>query len=174
MRPAPLLVALSLIVPALAPARAQDVSRDTGREQRFVDFRARPGALWGHTFILYGRVDPRGQRIELHRAGLYPDDGQSGLILGSFVPVSATVRAVRDDFTEMPSAIYRRKLSAAEYARLKATVARLRANEHRWHMLMYNCNDFSQDVAHALGLRTPPSILVPNAWVRALKVLNGG
>jgi hypothetical protein len=60
MRPAPLLVALSLIVTAPDAARAQDVSRETGREQRFVDFRARPGALWGHTFILYGRVDQRG------------------------------------------------------------------------------------------------------------------
>jgi hypothetical protein len=168
MRPAPLLVALSCLVAALSSAHAQDAP--PARSGYFIDFRARPGALWGHTFIVYGSTDGR----EVHRAGIYPDDGQQGLIFGTFVPVPATVRTVRDDLTETPSAIYRRSLSAADYARLKSTVARLRASERLWQMLMYNCNDFAQDVAHTLGLATPPSILVPNAWVRALKAMNGG
>jgi hypothetical protein len=173
MRPAPLLIALSCLVSVLACAGA-DAQDTAGRIGHFVDFRARPGALWGHTFILYGRVDGRGRPIELHRAGLYPDDGRAGLVLGSVVPVRATVGAVPGDISETPNAIYRRPLSAVQYARLKALVARMRANERGWHMLMFNCNHFADAVAQSLGLATPPNILVPNAWVRALKSMNGG
>jgi hypothetical protein len=161
MRPAPLLLALCLMVPA-AGARAD----------HFIDFRARPGALVGHTFILYGRVDERGRPLELHRAGLYPDEGNPALIFGTLVPVLAAVRAVPDDFSETPSAIYRVTLSAARYAQLKATVAHLRKNDHAWHMLTNNCNTFADMVAQSLGLATPPNLLVPNAWVRALKAMN--
>jgi hypothetical protein len=167
MRLAPLL-ALCIALASI-PARAQDAA---GRFNHFIDFRARPGAMWGHTFILYGRVDERGRPVELVHAGLYPDDGQVGLIFGTLVPVRAKVRAVHGDFSETPSAIYRRPLSPAQYARLKATVAYLRANDRSWHMLTHNCNDFGREVAQSLGLYTPPGILVPNAWVRALKAMN--
>jgi len=171
MRLAPLLLPhflASCIALATLPACAQD----SGRYNHFIDFRARPGALWGHTFILYGRVDERGQPVELYRLGLYPDDGRPGLILGTFVPVRAAVRGVPDDFSETPSAIYRRTLSPAQYARLKATVNHIRANDHAWHILAHNCNHFANTVARSIGLYTPPNILVPNAWVRALKAMN--
>jgi hypothetical protein len=166
MRPAPLLFALCIAL-ASSSVRAQD----GGRIDHFIDFRARPGALWGHTFILYGRLGG-GRPVELHRAGLYPDGGRQGLIVGTFVPVPARVRAVPGDFSETPSAIYRRPLTAAQYAKLKATVAHLRATDRGWHMLMYNCNGFADTVAQSLGLHTPPTLLVPNAWVRALKAMN--
>ena len=110
--------------------------------------------------------------VELERAGLYPEDGRAGLIAGTLVPVNARVQAVPDDFTERPSAIYRRRLSAADYARLQAKVARMRDNERAWHMMMFNCNDFGIAIAHELGLDTPPAMLVPNAWVRALTAMN--
>ena len=171
MRPTFLLIALSCLMWTLPHAYAQ---QNTDRTTHFVDFRSRPGALWGHTFIVYGRVDERGRLLELHRAGLYPDDGRAGLILGTFVPVPATVQAVPDDVSITPNAIYRRQLSARDYTRLKAAVRQMRANERAWHMLMFNCNDFGIAVAQHLGLATPPNLLVPNAWVRALKAMNGG
>lgn len=167
MRLVPLLLTLCVLL-APPPAHAQD----SGRVDHFIDFRARPGALWGHTFILYGRVDERGRPIELYHAGLYPDDGRIGLIVGTLVPVRAAVRAVPEDFSETPNAIYRRTLSAAQYARLKATVSRIRANDRGWHMLMHNCNSFAHRVAQSVGLHTPPTLLVPNAWVRTLRAMN--
>jgi hypothetical protein len=168
MRSAPFLFTLLAALSFDAPARAQD----TGRHNHFIDFRSRPGELWGHTFILYGRIDERGQPVELHRAGLYPDDGRAGLILGTFVPVPAAVRVIADDHKETPNAIYRRRLTARQYAKLKAIVAELRATDRGWHMFTHNCNDFARVVADSLGLDTPPAILLPNAWVRALKAMN--
>ena len=167
MRFAPLIVALCCLV--ASPSGAQET-----RSGHFVEFRARPGALWGHTYIVYGRTDGRGRAVESHRAGLYPDGGRAGLVMGSFVPVAARVQAVPGDYSERPSAIYRRSLSAVQYARLKRAVAQLRARERAWHMVMFNCNDFGIAVARDLGLSAPPNILVPNAWVRALAAMNGG
>jgi hypothetical protein len=152
MRSAPFLFTLLAALSFDAPARAQDNGR--------------------HTFILYGRIDERGQPVELHRAGLYPDDGRAGLILGTFVPVPAAVRVIADDHKETPNAIYRRRLNARQFAKLKAIVAELRATDRGWHMFTHNCNDFARVVADSLGLDTPPAILLPNAWVRALKAMN--
>jgi hypothetical protein len=168
MRSTPFLFALFAALSFDAPARAQDA----GRHNHFIDFRSRPGALVGHTFILYGRIDGRGQAVELHRAGLYPNDGNAGLIFGALLPVPAAVRDVPDDRTETPNAIYRVQLTARQYARLKSVVAHMRANDRGWHMLTHNCNDFARVVAQSLGLDTPPAILLPNAWVRALKAMN--
>lgn len=169
MRLASLLIAFCLAAAAALPARAQD-----SRNGHFVEFRARPGALWGHTFIVYGDLDSQGRAIERYRAGLYPDDGRAGLIVGTFVPVNATVRAVPDDYSERPSAVYRRRLSSADYARIKAKVQRMRGGERAWNMMMFNCNDFGIAIARELGLVAPPNMLVPNAWVRALAAMNGG
>lgn len=171
MQPMPLILALC-IAPCAALAPPPLLAQDAARHSHFIDFRARPGAMVGHTFILYGRIDQRGRAVETARAGLYPDDGAAGLIFGTLLPVSARVRAVPDDYSETPSAIYRRALTGAEYARLKATVTQLRANDHAWHMLTHNCNDFAAIVAQSLRLVTPPPVLVPNAWVRALKAMN--
>lgn len=167
MRVVPLIAALCCLF--IWPADAEPP-----RAGHFVEFHARPGALWGHTFIVYGRRDTGGRIVEAHRAGLYPDGGRAALIMGSFVPVAATVQAVPGDYSERPSAIYRRNLTAAEYAHLKRTVARLRARERAWHMVMFNCNDFGILVARELGLAAPPNMLVPNAWVRTLAAINGG
>ena len=169
MRLAPLLLPhflASCIALATLPACAQD----SGRYNHFIDFRARPGALWGHT--LHSLWPRRRTRPASLIVSLYPDDGRPGLILGTFVPVRAAVRGVPDDFSETPSAIYRRTLSPAQYARLKATVNHIRANDHAWHILAHNCNHFANTVARSIGLYTPPNILVPNAWVRALKAMN--
>jgi hypothetical protein len=167
MRVVPLIAVLCCLF--IWPADA-----DPQRAGHFVEFHARPGALWGHTFIVYGRRDTGGRMVETHRAGLYPDGGRAALIMGTFIPVAARVQAVPGDYSERPSAIYRRNLTASQYAHLTRTVARLRARERAWHMVMFNCNDFGIVVARELGLAAPPNMLVPNAWVRALAAINGG
>lgn len=141
-------------------------------QQYFVDFRARPGILVGHSFIAYGRLNTRGQLLEIHYAGIYPKDERAGLIIGSVIPVPASVRAVDGDFEHAPSIIYRRKLTLAEFVRLKRAVRRERATEHYWHILFLNCNDFAIKIAKLISLRTPPSLLLPKAFVTELGALN--
>ena len=135
----------------------------------FIEFRARPSTYIGHTYIVYGRVNAEGQMVEMHLAGLIPEtDAWKGLIL----PVQATVRRYIDDTRLTPTAIYRRQLTAAEYRRVVRTVDYLHATEHRWHAIFQNCNDFGIQIAEALGLWRPPSLLPPSAWVAGLRALN--
>ena len=61
--------------------------------------------------------DARGMPVEITRVGFYPDGEQTGLIVGSLVPVRGRVRAVAGDFTQPASAIYRRRRTLPDKAR---------------------------------------------------------
>lgn len=151
--------------PAKAAPRAAD--------GYFVDFRSRPGYLFGHTYIVYGRLGARGRTYDTQLAGIYPTDGEAGLIMGSLVPVQASVRGVGDDFRERPTNIYRKRLNAAQYARLLRVVGALKRSEREWDLLFKNCNDFAIAVAKGMNMTTPPSWLLPYYFVGGLRVLNG-
>jgi hypothetical protein len=63
-------------------------------------------------------------------------------------------------------------LTAAEFNRVGRAVRLLKANERQWHLIFYNCNDFAIEIAEALGMRRPPSLLPPSVWVGSLRLLN--
>lgn len=160
LRWATAVVLIALVVPA--PALAQHY---------FVEFRARAAEPIGHTFIVYGRTDARGRVIERHHAGLSPKGDVWRALLS---PVPGAVQPVHDDRAQPTQAIYRRWLSAVEFRRLIVTLRRLQARHHRWHPIVFNCNDFAIEVADTLGLRRMPSLMPPVVWVESLRVLNGG
>jgi hypothetical protein len=89
-----------------------------------------------------------------------------------FSPIRASIRKYKDDARLPTTVVYRRQLSADEFARVGRAVRLLKANETRWHVIFYNCNDFAIEVAEALGLWRPPSLLPPSVWVGTLKLLN--
>ena len=93
--------------------------------QYFIDFRARRGAVLGHTFIAYGRLGAGGRLLDVEYAGNYPAD-EMGLIVGMVIPVPTLIGPVKGDMTEPATIIYRRKLTAAQFARVKAAVRHLR------------------------------------------------
>ena len=142
------------------------------RGSYFIDFRARGGSLLGHTFVVYGRMDAHGRLLEAHYAGNYPreDHIDVWMVPLLLVPKSITVKSA--DFRERPTAIYRRRLSAAEYVRVAATVRHVRATTFGWHLVLNNCNHFAAEVAHSIGLATPPTLQLPEGFVRGLSTLN--
>jgi len=135
----------------------------------FIEFRARPSSFVGHTYVVYGRTDAAGRILNQHYAGLIPD-GRDWK--GLFVPIPASVREHKDDVRLKPDMVYRRPLSAAEYATVWRTVRFLRNNEREWHLIFQNCNDFAIVLAEAVGLRRPPSLMFPIQWVSTLRALN--
>lgn len=141
-------------------------------ERYFVDFRSRPGYLFGHTYIVYGHLDHRGRPVHTHYAGMYPLDGQRGLIIGSVIPVPASVRGVKDDYEERPTNIYRIRLTRNQYVRLKRLVNRIRAHDRQWNLLFENCNDFAIKIAEGLGMHTPSSWLLPDMFIAELRNMN--
>lgn len=153
-------------------ARATIKERQAADKPYFVDFRSRPGYLFGHTFILYGRLDARGRARASRYAGIYPVNGQLGLIIGTVIPVPASVRGVEGDVREPATNVYRRRLTAAQYERLKAAVRHEARSERYWNLLTYNCNDFAINIASALNLHTPFSMLLPASFVAELRTMN--
>ena len=181
MRPAPLLMAglfavlvlLALTAAAGAQGAHHRAARGPVELPYFMDFRARDGGVLGHTFVVYGRIDGRGRAREAGSAGLYPDDKYSESFLPVFIPVPAYVNIKKEDPSLAVGAVYRRRLSARQYARLQLALLRLRTQHGRWHLVFNNCNDFAAQVAHAIGLWTPPSLVRPDTFVRGLRALNG-
>jgi hypothetical protein len=138
----------------------------------FIEFRSRAG-FYGHTYIVYGQLDSRGKRRDVHYAGLYPEGGPVGFMLGHVLPVPATVDAVQDDLTDPVTETYLRIVTADEFAKISATIGRLRANPQLWNALLNNCNDFAAELAQELGLRTPSTLLIPELFVSGLREMNG-
>jgi hypothetical protein len=138
----------------------------------FIEFRSRTG-FYGHTYVVYGQVDSRGKRTDVHYAGLYPEGGPVGFMLGHVLPVPATVDAVEDDLTDPVTETYLRIVTAEEFAKIAAAIDRLRANTQLWNALLNNCNDFAAELAQELGLRTPSTLLIPELFVSELREMNG-
>jgi len=167
--------AVWLIASPLHPALAQNSSQIYARVEAvapgsyFIDFRARPSSYFGHTYIVYGRLDADSRVAELHYAGLIPEGNAWE---GLFIPIEGSVRQYKDDTKYLPTAIYRRRLSPTEYQRVALRVRYLQASEHRWHAIFQNCNSFAVDIAEVLRLGRPPSLLPPSVWVGMLRTLN--
>jgi len=143
-----------------------------GAVRYFVEFRSRTG-FYGHTYVVYGRLDGRGKRADLHYAGLYPEGGPVGFMLGHVLPVPATLDAVEDDLTDPVTESYLRIVTAEEFAKIVAAIDRLRVNTQLWNALLNNCNDFAAELAQELGLRTPSTLLIPELFVSGLREMNG-
>ena len=174
MRPGLLVLALCLVVSALAPARAQDAARPPGRADYFIDFRARSSGMIGHTYLIYGRIDSSGRMSDLHHAGFYPrgEYHESPVLAVALVSGYITLKA--ENPRELPTIIYRRRLTAEQYALVHATVHYLKRSQPLWHLAMNNCNDFAAGVAHSIGLVTPPALMTPYMFVRTMRAINGG
>jgi hypothetical protein len=140
-----------------------------GDGRYFIEFRARNSTYIGHTYISYFRTDADGNIAEHHETGLVPEEDVWN---GVFSPIRASIRKYKDDARLPTVEVYRRQLTADEYARVGRAVQLLRAHQTRWHVVFYNCNDFAIEVAEALGLWRPPSLMPPQAWVRSLRSLN--
>jgi hypothetical protein len=159
----------ALMPQSAAPSPAIDRFARQARPY-YVEFRARPAGDIGHSVIVYGRLGPGGRPAERHFASFVPGvDGRKGMIF----PVYGSVRASAADIHTPPITSYRVSLTGAEYARVTATVRRLKAEEHLWHAFLFNCNQLPVEVATAIGLNRPPSVLPPNLWVDTLRLLNG-
>ena len=165
------LVALTSLTSTLAHAdRLRRGGQASGHY--FVDFRARPGGVFGHTYVVYGRMDERGRVLRPQYAGLYPGGAFSQSVLLALLVVPGRVSAHAADHKQMPKLVYRRRLSPAAYERLTYTVHVQRKTPQTWDLLLYNCNSFAADVASSIGMRTPPTLEFPTDFVRDLYVMN--
>jgi hypothetical protein len=137
-----------------------------------VEFRARDGGVFGHTYVAYGLTDHDGRLRRPHYAGFYPSGVLSQTALLAFLVTPAKVGMEDWDRTKRTEMVYRRELSPRGYARLVHEVGELSRTRPFWHLVLYNCNSFAADVARWMGLQVPSTLRVPKDFVQQLYALN--
>src|SRR2546423_1313652 len=85
----------------------------------------------------------------------------------------AILEGVAWNSSEASAIVYRRYLTSSQLRQLKVGVNRVRAVQHSWHFIFFNCNDFVGEMAEVLHLRRPPSLMLPTSYVAVLRALNG-
>jgi hypothetical protein len=126
----------------------------------YVEFRARPSIITGHTYLVYGPLSRDGKPAEETLAGFTPRGG----ILGFFIGMIAMPGEIGKDYWDeaLPDFnAYRRYITASEYQHLLAFIADEKKQTKVWNMFVNNCNDFAADAAQVIGLKVPSDRFVP-------------
>ena len=157
-------------------AARKGAHKDAGKY--FVEFRSRYALSYGHTFLVHGRLNQKGEIGELtakNVAGFHPAGQGSELwMVGHLVPVPAETGPSDGDLEEeYVSARFRVYLTEAEYNRFYAHLREKQASAVPWHAAMYNCNLWVGQIAQFMGLKAPTSHwLYPADYINEMKRLN--
>ncbi|MCT7374717.1 hypothetical protein N5A92_06670 [Chelativorans sp. EGI FJ00035] len=160
------------------PAHGDDLATASpqGEGQYFIEFRSRYALSYGHSFVIFGRLDQAGNMINPEVAGLHPaSDSAVPYMLGHLVPVPAETGWSDGDLEdEYMSANWRVMLSKPEYDKVVAYIRDLQRDSPMWHAALYNCNAFVGEIASFMGYRTPFIWLKPQEFITKLRQMNGG
>jgi len=165
---------------ALATAQPAGLQQTTAKrsDPYYIEFRSRYAQSYGHAFVIFGRGNGPGKKINPNQiAGLHPaTDSPVPFWVGHVVPVASETGASEGDTDEIyVSARYRVLLSKAEYDKAVAYIRKLQKTKTLWQEMVYNCNSFIGDIAAYIGLKTPASALVlPQTYVTEIRDLNNG
>jgi hypothetical protein len=153
---------------------AQALTEATDRY--FIEFRSRTALSYGHSFVIFGRLDAAGQMINPEVAGLAPEsDDPAVYMLGHVTPVPASTGWTDGDLEdEYMTANWRIMLSDADYHRIVANIRTLQARSTVWHAALYNCNSFVGDIARSMGYRALFHWLPPEQFINGLREMNAG
>ncbi len=142
----------------------------------FIEFRSRYALSYGHTYVVFGRMNEAGRTVNSEVAGLHPaSTNEAPYVLGHFVPVPAETGWSDGDLEEQyRSASWRVMLDEAEYRDVVATIRKLQASSPVWQASVYNCNAFTGDIARSMGYKVPSKYLRPQQFITKLREMNSG
>jgi hypothetical protein len=161
---------------SLAPSVTGTGRRAMAANPYFVEFRARYALSYGHTYVVFGRMNKAGQAINPEVAGLHPSSTSAvPYVLGHFLPVPAETGWSDGDLEEQyRAASWRVMLNKAEYDDAVADIRKLQARAGLWQASVYNCNAFTGDIARSMGYKVPSRYLRPQQFVTKLREMNTG
>ncbi|HEY7383829.1 MAG TPA: hypothetical protein VH743_09185 [Beijerinckiaceae bacterium] len=150
-------------------------TREAG--QPYIEFRSRYALSYGHTFVVFGRLNAKGEVGEIKPemvAGLHPAGAGAELwTIGHVMPVPAETGYSDGDLEEeYVSNRFRVTLSEEQYAKLVAHIRHKQANSPMWHAALYNCNLWTGEIAQFLGLKTGFHWLPPAEYIQKIKEMN--
>jgi hypothetical protein len=133
-------------------------SRVRAGDPAYMEFRQRRtlSIPTGHMYVVFGRLDEKGNPVTRQYIGLFPKGGAAGFYAGAMAPISADLAPDYADCSYHVSAAYRVSLSEDQYGRLLGKVRSTLANPPKWSMFGFNCNHFAASLGEVAGLREPP------------------
>jgi hypothetical protein len=160
---------------AQASGKRLGSGKDAGKP--YIEFRSRYALSYGHTFVVFGRLNARGEVGEIKPemvAGLHPAGQGSELwTLGHVVFVPAETGWSDGDLEEQyVSNRFRVMLSEEQFAKLVAHIRHKQKNSPMWHAALYNCNLWTGEIAQYLGLKTGFHWLPPAEYIQKIKDMN--
>lgn len=167
----------SAATPHPAPAH---VAVRSERKPYFIEFRSRSAMSYGHTFLVFGKLNAKGDigKITADQvAGLSPfTENPWPWMIGHVVPVPAATGATDGDTEDIYiTARFRVLLTKAEYDDDVAYIKKLQKRSPVWDAVFYNCNAWVGLVAEHMGLKIPASsLLYPEDYISELGKLNDG
>lgn len=156
--------------PEGAPAKLTATRVKPG-DPAYIEFRQRlsPAIPSGHLFVVFGRLDGKGEPLTRQYIGLYPVGSVVGLYGGAIVPMPAELKPNYSDCRFGAQAAFRVSLSEAQYQRLLQKVRATLSSPPLWHMAAFNCNHFAASLGEVVGLKAPADSLLPSfAYIDAL------
>ncbi len=142
------------------PAAIAQAPVSLSRTPYYVEFRARPSVIGGHTYLVYGALGRDGQPAEQNLIGFLPEGGIFGLLVGMIAAPGELGRGFLDE--KVPDIdTYRRYVTADQYKHFLAFIADEQRQTKVWNMFVNNCNDFAAEAALAIGLKVPSDRFVP-------------
>jgi hypothetical protein len=144
--------------------------------QYYIEFRSRYALSYGHTYVIFGRLDKSGKVLDREVAGLHPaSDSAVPYVLGHYIPVPAETGVSDGDLDDRyRSASWRVTLNEAEYRKVVTFIHDLQKSSHYWQATVNNCNNFVGVIARSMGYKTPGIWLRPQQFVTRLREMNGG
>ncbi|MBO0661124.1 hypothetical protein LQ948_00925 [Jiella sp. MQZ9-1] len=150
----------------------------------FISFRARNAESYGHTFVVFGRLDQNG-RVPYDAkgvlipsmtevAGLHPaSTSVIPYMLGHVIPVPSETGASDGD-TEKAYLLaeWTIPLTAAQYNELVPYIHKLQARSPVWNAVTYNCSAFVGTIARHMGFETPSPLHLPKDYINDLRKMN--
>jgi hypothetical protein len=144
--------------------------------QYYLDFRARHALTYGHSFVMFGRLDGRGRQLTREVAGLHPaSDNPQVYMMGHLIWVPSDTGPSDGDLEdEYLAASHRVYLTKDQYDRVVAFIRDLQRNSPMWHAAIYNCSSFVARIANFMGFTTPGHLEYPENFINGIKAMNGG
>ena len=148
----------------------------TSQSQYFIEFRSRYAYTYGHSFVIFGRMDESGRMINPEVAGTRSKVQRSQCLYARpSAPVPASTGWTDGDLEiAYRSASWTVPLAESDYRKVVAYIRKLQASSPLWHASLYNCNAFVADIAKFMGYDPPGIWLMPRDFITKLRQMNGG
>lgn len=155
------------------PASAKVAAPAASSGGYYIEFRAARIGTYGHSYVVYGRLNARGEPADFHYTDRHPVGNYGLMALGHVLPVPANTKWDPEVLTLPISSTYRHRLTAVQYQNLLRAVRTAQAEKSpTWNALANNCNHYVAGLARAAGLKAPINLQLSYDFVPTMRELN--